>query len=380
MRYLASAVGCLATLAFLAASMAMNWTFGFSLGQSEAESYAYGAVSVAADMMKAMLPFFIFWSLRNLRIDVTLVASMLWVICLLYALTSAFGFAALTREYVKVVRGSSVDLVSGLKRDLVSKEARAAELAATGNPKSIEKLLEGARMDQRWTSTKACTDVTADQSRLFCKKYHEQEATLAAAKEAVEVRSEIARLREAIAEKEQASGAASADPQVTLLARLIGYDLDWVSSRLTVLLVVLVEACSALGFFVSLNHGALIRRRTLTVSPAPAARHPEVSRDLMRSLEAPRPLERLAEVSEVVELEQGDVAKFALARTLFVEGEETAMPTLYRSYAVWCSETGTKPCSARDFYRRFADICRAVDLAVERKGGRQVCIGLQLAA
>ncbi len=410
MRFLMTLLGCAAASVFVVASAAMNWSFGITLGATELEHQIYGAVSVAADIMKATLPFFIFWSMRNLRLEVTVAAGGLWVLCVIYALTSAFGFAAMTREASATKRGSDVALVAGLKRDLQLKEDRLHNIASVGNPESLDKMLEAARNDLRWKSSNQCTDATTPASRTFCKDYREQEATLGRSKEAASLTGEVEQLRATIAQQEAASGAQTSDPQVGVLSRLVGRDQQWMSTALMVLVVTLVEMGSSFGFFVSMNHGAFLRKKKSEgAPPAPAVaaadvsptlprsleisrgvkKSREVSKDSVRLLEAPRGAETSAEVAslpngetsnEAATLPIGDVGKIALERTQFNSGCEAPMPDLFRAYVTWCNQNGTRPHNARAFYREFAGLCTALEVTLTHKEGRQVCVGLQLAS
>ena len=87
MRHVFGVVGCIAALILLCVSAAMNWQFGFSLGKTEFDSHIFGAASVAADGMKALMPFFIFAAWRNRNWSQALGGTALWAVCILYALT-----------------------------------------------------------------------------------------------------------------------------------------------------------------------------------------------------------------------------------------------------------------------------------------------------
>ena len=56
MQILVSVAGVAVALVFIAVSAAMNYTFLSSLGRTPLESHLFGAVSLAADGAKALLP------------------------------------------------------------------------------------------------------------------------------------------------------------------------------------------------------------------------------------------------------------------------------------------------------------------------------------
>ena len=69
MRHLLGIFGFLAATALVIVSAAMNWRFGFGLGQTEFDGHVYGLASVAADCLKAIAPFLIIyaWKTQNGR-------------------------------------------------------------------------------------------------------------------------------------------------------------------------------------------------------------------------------------------------------------------------------------------------------------------------
>ena len=91
-------MGVVAALVLLSVSAAMNWQFGYSLGKTQFDSNIFGAASIAASSMKALMPFFIFSAWRQRNYPQALGATALWAVCIIYAMTSALGFAALNRS------------------------------------------------------------------------------------------------------------------------------------------------------------------------------------------------------------------------------------------------------------------------------------------
>ncbi|MGE0025423.1 MAG: hypothetical protein AB7S70_17510, partial [Hyphomicrobium sp.] len=69
----------------------MNWRFGFSLGRTELDGQIYGAASVAADCLKALIPFFLFAAIRNRMWSQAAAALVVGLVVTAYSLTSALG-------------------------------------------------------------------------------------------------------------------------------------------------------------------------------------------------------------------------------------------------------------------------------------------------
>ena len=88
------------TLAVIALSMAMNFAFGYGLGSSEANARMLGALSVACDGLKSLLPLFIAWHWADKHHLAATAATLLFMILLAYGTASAIGFAAENRGHV----------------------------------------------------------------------------------------------------------------------------------------------------------------------------------------------------------------------------------------------------------------------------------------
>src|ERR1700694_4819362 len=93
MRYLLLMCGWLATAATIAISMRLNFLFGAALGQTTDKALVFGCVSVIADAWKGIAPLFICALLRERRIPSAAAASIVWLACFLFAVSSALGIA-----------------------------------------------------------------------------------------------------------------------------------------------------------------------------------------------------------------------------------------------------------------------------------------------
>lgn len=190
---------CLAAAAVISAGLCttvMNWRFSFQLANNQFDATVWATFSVALDVCKwLMLPFAArAWPRHKLR---SLAAASIWLVAASYSFVAALGFAAINREATAAERRSQADIHDRLKT---------------------------MRHSQRWQSSAACADATANQSKQFCAVYRALEKSLIASP-----RYE--------------------DPQSELVARVTGLSLEQSRLALAVSLAVACEIVSALGLF-----------------------------------------------------------------------------------------------------------------------------------
>src|SRR5688572_27947563 len=197
MRHVFGVFGCIAALILLGVSAAMNWQFGHSLGKTPFDAHVFGAASVAADCMKALMPFFIFGAIRNRNWSQALGGTALWAVCIVYALTSALGFAALNRSDTTGTRSLQAANYEDMRGQLAQIAQQQSWLEKHRAAGMVEAEIEGAKQNVRWTSSAGCTNATVTLSREFCESYHRLQAELAAAKkdEALQKRADEVRAR-----------------------------------------------------------------------------------------------------------------------------------------------------------------------------------------
>ena len=232
MRHVFGAVGCLAALSLLCVSGAMNWQFGFSLGKTEFDSHVFGVASLAADGLKALLPFFIFAAWRQRNWSQALGGTALWVVCILYAVTSALGFAALNRSDTAGTRTIQAAKYEDIRGQLDRIAQQQSWLEKHRSVSMVEAELKGAQQNYRWQSTKGCTDATVSLSREFCETYHKLEAELAAAKKNETLEKQADGLRAELSGFGGLAAVKISDPQANFIARLLGIDISQVETGL----------------------------------------------------------------------------------------------------------------------------------------------------
>jgi hypothetical protein len=103
------AAGFLAAGLFVLVSMAANLKFGLSLAATPIDWIIYGALSLAADLMKVALPLvaILLWRKQNWILAVIAALFCAGVIC--YSLAAAIGFAASTRGEATTMSRLAID-------------------------------------------------------------------------------------------------------------------------------------------------------------------------------------------------------------------------------------------------------------------------------
>ena len=171
MKHALGILGVVAALVLLGVSVAMNWRFGFGLGKTEFDSQIYGTASAAADGLKALLPFFIFAAFRNKTWSQTAAASILWVVCLSYSLTSSLGFAALNRTDTMGARAAQAEAYQDLRADLKRATDKFSWMPEHRPVGMVESEMSAMQQNVRWRATSGCVDVTSARSRVYCSAY-----------------------------------------------------------------------------------------------------------------------------------------------------------------------------------------------------------------
>ena len=97
MRIALTVAGLAAALVLIAASCAMNYTYWHTQGQTAQEGLILGGVSVAVDVLKAMLPLLIVLAVRSRYFVYAGLAAIVFVVFVAASLVSAIGFIAMSR-------------------------------------------------------------------------------------------------------------------------------------------------------------------------------------------------------------------------------------------------------------------------------------------
>ena len=350
MRHVFGVFGCIAALILLGVSAAMNWQFGHSLGKTPFDAHVFGAASVAADCMKALMPFFIFGAIRNRNWSQALGGAALWSVCIVFALTSALGFAALNRSDTTGNRS----LQSANYEDLCGQLAQVAQqqswLEKHRSAGMVEAEIGGAKQNVRWTSSAGCTNATVTLSREFCESYHKLQAELAAAKKDEALQKRADEVRTKLDAMDGRSAVKTADPQADILSKVLGIDLSQIEVGLTILITLLVELGSSLGLYVSTS---IWRMQDQMKRP-----QPEPVR-VVEIIQPPIPMQlQMPQHHQPAQLAlpKSDIEIYFDERIRQDDGASVTALALYDNYCEWCEAGKRQPVGLPIFSRQLTDL------------------------
>lgn len=390
MRFLLSALGVLAALVLLVVSGSMNFLFMKSLGKNEVEGLVLGGASAAADVLKALLPFWIAWAWQARRMLFVAIGSVVFLFFTAFSLLSALGFAADNRGHVAGTREGLNATYETVLRDLESAEAKRVALPKHRPAPVIEEALNAIKQDKRWSSSKNCEDATAQASRAFCEGYFSTRAELAASIEDQRLEQQITALK-AEGEKLKGQGAGQdRDPQVSIVSRLFKLDENFVRNALVIFAALLVEVGSGLGLFLATGHSEVFRSRRAPASPAPAteptvpanvspAREPRAKKSrlgagITPAIDGGRGVAALTDQRPVEARPVGDVEDYCLERLQPASSSVLTLPDLFSDYESWCDARGYAIARQGEFASDFERIAEAV--GIRKEGARYVGVKL----
>lgn len=347
MRHVFGALGCAAALLLLAVSAAMNWQFGYSLGKTEFDAQVFGAASIAADGMKALLPFFIFAAWRNRNWSQALGGAALWAVCILYALTSALGFAALNRSDTTGGRTIQAEKYEDLRGQLAQITLQQSWLEKHRSAGVVSAEIDASKQNVRWTTSEGCTNATVTLSREFCESYHKLQAELAAAQKDEVLQKQAAAVRAKLGEMDSRAAVKVADPQAAIISTLSGLKIADVEIGLTILITLLVELGSSLGLYVSTS--------TWRINDGP--RRAAVAPEPVRVVEIIPPAYQVMHEQPVqLALPKSDIETYFSDRIRQDDGASVTALALYDNYCEWCEATGRQPVGLPIFSRQLTDL------------------------
>jgi hypothetical protein len=251
MKTILSIIGIAAALVMAAVSAAMNYAFLASLGKTEIEGQMLGGASASADLLKALLPFFIAWAWREQRFVAALSGVGVFALFAGFSLLSAIGFAASNREAVVQSRSALDEAYARAEQEYQRKNAALAVLPARRPVTVLEEELRAAEQSRLWPRSKDCTEATEPASRSFCDLYFRLRAERAAAEEAVRLEASIAALEGELSRLKSEGAGLVPDAQVTALSALFSIAEDRLRLVLIIAVALVVELGSSLGLYLA---------------------------------------------------------------------------------------------------------------------------------
>jgi hypothetical protein len=245
-------VMAMAALLFVALSATVNALFLSSLGRTPMEVGLLAALSIAADVAKAGLPVVVVRALTVRAWGHLISAALMLALVIALSLASGIGFTALTRSTGTSARESKAEQVANLRKDLLEIDHHLQRLPETRAIAIVDTMLNGLRIDRRWAATKACTDITTAQGRLFCTDF----MTLDVERVQSVERARLEKVRNSLRDKLAMHGdgaAAEIDPQSSAIGAVLGVDGATPRRALSVFLAIVIETGSVLLVFLTLG-------------------------------------------------------------------------------------------------------------------------------
>lgn len=337
-----SILGVCAALVMCAVSGAMNYLFLSSLGKTPFEGQLLGAASAAADVFKAMLPFFIAWSWRERQVVAAVSGTIAFLFFVGFSLLSAIGFAADNRGVLVETRDARSATYNRVQRDLTDAEVKIGKLPAHRPASVVSEALEIHKQDRRWSTTKNCRNATEAESRLYCERYFTLRAEFASAVEAASLSNAIAALQMQSAKLRDEGAGLDRDPQVSLLSRMVDQEQDKVRVALIVIVALLVELGSSLGLFLATKHRETHVSPDVTINPSTSEPTPMLTAGPM-----------------------GSVEDFCLEALAASENGAISMEKLLVAYRSWCAAHGFSSMAEAEFRRTFEALAATIGLNQE---------------
>lgn len=268
MRMILSSLGLMASLVILLASVFMNYLFLSSMGKTPFEGHVFGAVSAAADILKALLPFFIAWGWRQRHLSIAVPGFMIWLLFACFSLLSAIGFSAQNRSVVTEVSQDQRSLKEHLKIELKRIKAQRTNLGSHRSIDVIKEAISRHQQNIRWQSTKNCKAATVELSHRYCKDYFELRTELATSKKAKELDLALDQLRQKLEDASNHSLQLGVGAQLKLLSYFLPFSHERLEVIMTILIALLVELGASLGLYLSLSHQRKQQQKTNKAQPS----------------------------------------------------------------------------------------------------------------
>ena len=253
-------IGLLAATVMIAASATMNFLFMHSLGRTDMEGNLLGVISVAVDVLKALLAVFVAKAMRDGQKAFIAIGGIAFLLFSLGSFLAAVGFASMNRGSVAEGRKTNAVIVGEVQEDVVRLRKQRDELGTFRASAVLDETLAGLRADPRWRQSAECGTPASAAQRDLCRQVSMLMMELARAKEGNRLDGMIATLRGRIDRLRSSGSGEAADPQAKILAQVLRLDEETVQRLLMSLIALIVEASSAFGFYLATGH-----------SPAPFA-------------------------------------------------------------------------------------------------------------
>lgn len=353
MRWILGFCGVVASTFFLAVSGVMNWRFGYMLGHTELDAQLFAAMSASADALKALIPFFGYVAWRQRMYLPGLVCVSIWLVCTAYSFASGFGFGAANRAYTASKNQNTIAVQADLRADRNRLLEKLDRLPKHRPAPAVAAEIEAAKQHSRWLSSANCSNATASKSRDFCQSYNALTAEHAVAVEAGTIEAQLTEIDARLRAAGSQTAARSDDPQVSELSRLFGFEKANINTALVLLVAVLGELGSGLGFFITFAYfkAAGLEKR---------AEKAETQRLKARQKQEEALLAELQPKKELIEhtpftAPQILIEAFIDDRLVPAPNSDIVANELYADFCAWCELRGAPGMTAARFGREVSE-------------------------
>lgn len=369
MRHLLGALGVLAAGVLIAVSAAMNWSFGYHLGATEFDRVILGSASVAADCLKALMPFFFFAAIRNKMWSQVAASAVLWVVVAAYSMTSAAGIAMQNRKDSGSQREAQAASYQDVRADLKRAQEQLSWVPQHRPVATVQADIDNVKNQRAWKWTAGCTDVSGKQGRELCDKFNGLIAEKASAEEAQTLEARIADISTKLSGVSGQAVSADADPQAAMFASLTGFDKAKIQTGLALFVALLLEIGSSFGLYVAFSQWRLYDREAPAAPKMAtlASTNTAVAAVAVQPVATPAPVQiakprsgandnKTAPAPQRLIAPETDVERFYKESVDTQDGSSLTATALYEEYCAWCEEQTKEPLALPTFGREFGDL------------------------
>ena len=255
LRYSIGTIGLLGSGVLLAVSALMNYRFGYTLGRTPEDGHIYGMAAMAADSLKACVPFIIFAAWRSRVMPVFWGSLVVWMVMLTFGLAGAAGHAALNRLDTASNRVGAATSYQDARTELKSARLDRGFIPPHRPEATVRAEMEKHKTNRAWTQSSECSEATGKSQRDYCSQYHTLNAELGYAMQAAKLDARIEKLTAKSDQIGSHGGVQSeADPQASVLSKLTTLDIPTTQIVLILLIVAVLEVGGGFGPYVSLSY------------------------------------------------------------------------------------------------------------------------------
>jgi hypothetical protein len=236
-------------------SAAANLRFGLSLGTDDAFSLilfqvttaqVYSSASLAIDILKTCAPFALVaaWQARMRRASLALMAAL--VVSIIWSLSSALGFAALSNSAATDLRSKDIITWEKLHAEISRLEERRKWIPEARPLAAVRTERAGKEAHYLFGQTKQCADATLDDSIRHCRNWRGLKIEEANAAAIVDLDEQLAEKRRELQGTPKVS---SESPRDEMLSHATGYDKRTISTGYGVFFALMIEAVASFGFW-----------------------------------------------------------------------------------------------------------------------------------